>query len=587
MHSYITTKQANYLKNTLIKNGITKIHNKIVSEAITIADNEVEDIDYDIENIASVLEYNFSDQEKKASGITFTPADLVQFMYTNVLQLNSSILTKKIADLALGNGVFFSELLFLLKKQYPSFKLVPFIENNLYGYDIKKENIYLAKLIISSICVYYGEDLPQINFNLFVEDSLIKFTEEPNNFDLIVGNPPYVKQQNIDKQYRKFLTENFDTITSNYNLYYAFIEMASNLIAVNGNVLFLVPNYLLKIKSAQALRKQLINKHMFSRIVDFGYSKMFSGVGTYSMILELRPNSNNLEFKKVDNQSKSLKKLEASKWGVKLVNDFETINLTNKVEDDLITAIQNQPYELDISTGIATQKDKLYLIDTYSFDEHTKETKYYKLYKNKAYEIESDIIMKIIKGSNSSVQTINTDRYIIYPYDLKNGKATLISHDVLKSNYPMCYQYFIDSEEDLLSRSGVNSGDDWYKYGRSQALSRINPKIVFPTNSLTPKFRYIDEPALFFNGYAIYGIKNKPFSEKDMRCLEIILNTKLIEDFMQLTSYYIGGGYVSYQKKYLSKVKIPKLDDNQKNILIELSNNKSKTESLVRTFYGL
>lgn len=587
MHSYITTKQANYLKNILIKSGITKIHNKIVSEAITVANNEVEDIDYNIENIASILEYNFSDQEKKASGITFTPADLVQFMYTNVLQLNSSIMTKKIADFALGNGVFFSELLFLFKKNYPSFKLVPFIENNLYGYDIKKENIYLAKLIISSICVYYGEDVPQINFNLFVEDSLMKFTEEPNNFDLIVGNPPYVKQQNIDKQYRKFLAENFDTITSNYNLYYAFIEIASNLIAVDGNILFLVPNYLLKIKSAQTLRKQLINKHMFSRIVDFGYSKMFSGVGTYSMILELRPNSKNLEFKKVGNKSESLQKLETNKWGVKIVNDFETINLTNKIEDDLINAIQNQPYELDISTGIATQKDKLYLIDTYSFDNHTKETKYYKFYKNKSYEIESDIIMKIIKGSNSSVQPINTDRYIIYPYELKNGKATLISHDVLKSNYPMCYQYFIDAEKDLLSRSGVNSGNDWYKYGRSQALSRTNPKIVFPTNSLTPKFRYIDEPALFFNGYAIYGIKDKPFSEKDMRCLEIILNTKLIENFMQLTSYYIGGGYVSYQKKYLSKVKIPKLDDKQKNILLKLSNNKSKTESLVRTFYGL
>lgn len=57
---------------------------------------------------------------------------------------------------------------------------------------------------------------------------------------------------------------------------------------------------------------------------------------------------------------------------------------------------------------------------------------------------------------------------------------------------------------------------------------------------------------------------------------------------MKLTSYYIGGGYVSYQKKYLSKVTIPWLNDNQKNKLIMLSSNsKNKTDHFVEQLYGL
>ncbi|WP_222843157.1 hypothetical protein, partial [Lactiplantibacillus plantarum] len=82
--------------------------------------------------------------------------------------------------------------------------------------------------------------------------------------------------------------------------------------------------------------------------------------------------------------------------------------------------------------------------------------------------------------------------------------------------------------------------------GRSQALNRVDPKIIFPTNTVKPQFHYVNEKALFYNGYAIYGLKNQLSSELDMQCIEIILNSKLIERFMKITSYYIGGGYVSY-----------------------------------------
>lgn len=589
MYSYITIKQANFLKNILSQHGILQVNNKIVSEALELADNDQDSRVHDIRDITSVLEYNFSDQERKNSGITFTPAKLVNFMYTDVLQLDSSVFDNKIADFALGNGVFFSELLFLIKEVAPSFKLIPFIENNLYGYDIKKENIYLAKLIISTICVYYGEDEPQIDFKFFEKDALSLIKDKPsNNFDLIVGNPPYVKQQNINKHYREFLKANFNVISSNYNLYYAFIELASKFLKLDGKILFLLPNYLLKIKSAQILRKYLINKKMFSKIVDFESTQLFSNIGTYSMVLQLQPNSKYLEFKKINTKESSMQELKNHNWSIKQVNSYETINLTNKSEDKLINAVQGQLYELDISTGIATQKDKLYLINDHLFDHNSNRTKYYKFYKNKTYEIEPNLIMKIVKGSHSSVQRIDEEQYIIYPYELKNSKASLIDCKTLKSSYPMCYKYFIDSEEDLISRSGVDKGNDWYRYGRSQAINRINPKIVFPTNTMTPQFHYINEKSLFYNGYAIYGLKNHPFSEIDMRCIEIILNSKLIESFMKLTSYYIGGGYVSYQKKYLSKVTIPWLNDNQKNKLIMLSSNsKNKTDHFVEQLYGL
>lgn len=584
MQTIITTHQANFLKNLLLQRGIKQVQNIMVSDVLKLADNNQSSTSYNIKDISSVLEYGFPESEKKNLGITFTPASLVRFMYTDVLQIDSFI-DKKIADLALGNGVFFSELLFLIKEKLPTFKLVPFIENNLYGFDIKKENVYLAKLILSTICVFYGEDTTQINFNIFEEDSLKLPTNK--NFDLIVGNPPYVKQQNIDKDYRTFLKSNFAVISSNYNLYYAFIEQATKLLDSNGRILFLLPNYLLKIKSAEALRKYLIERRMFSKVVDFKSTQLFSNVGTYSMILQLKSNSEYINFKTLDN-GKSLQELKSQDWSRKKIDDYETINLTSKREDQLIAAVQGQSCALDISTGIATQKDSLYLIDEVLVDSYSNKRRYYKLYKGKKYEIESKLIKKIIKGSrNSSAKKSIEAQYIIYPYDLDNGKANLINRNILKKYYPESYQYFKDAEQDLISRSGVNIGNDWYRYGRSQALNKIQPKIVFPTNTMKPQFHYIDENALFYNGYAIYGLKNIETSKLDMQCIEIILNSKLIENFMKITSYYIGGGYVSYQKKYLSKVTIPALSDFQKKELIKLRNNEIEVDELVEKLYKI
>ncbi|WP_178138124.1 hypothetical protein, partial [Lactiplantibacillus plantarum] len=84
---------------------------------------------------------------------------------------------------------------------------------------------------------------------------------------------------------------------------------------------------------------------------------------TYSMVLELQENSEYTEYKVLNDNEKSLDELRKKAWINKKINSYETINLTSDGEDKLINAVQGQLYELDISTGIATQKDMLYLID--------------------------------------------------------------------------------------------------------------------------------------------------------------------------------------------------------------------------------
>lgn len=589
MYNLLNDEQKKYIVNLLFNRVEFKnIKNKELKEIINNTDID-ENFTSDINDITSILRYNFSDKEAKLDGITFTPIPIVIYMYEDVLSLNPHyITTLKIADLSVGNGAFFIGLIIYLKKTFQDISITSLIENNLYGYDTREENIFFTKLNLYLIALFYGENPEDLNFNLFKVDTLKYFKDNDVKFDLIVGNPPYVKQQNISKDYRPFLLENFETINSNYNLYYAFLELSIKLLTKNGISLQLVPNYLLKIKSAMSLRQYLFKGNHIQKIVNFNANKVFKGIDIYSMIVELSRFSNEILYKSLPNNNNSLSSLYEQNWKKSIPSNIthDSVNLIDDKQGELVNKVQSQLFTLDISTGIATQKDKLFLID----DSNLIDNKYMtKFYNGKEYFIEKESVVRVYKGSGQEKEHLKYS-YIIYPYTIKNNIATIKSQDYLIEKEPLTYEYFVESKFDLIKRSGINEKDsNWYRYGRTQSLNRFEPKILFPTNTIKPNFNLIEDSALFFNGYAIYGLKGRSLSLDELKALEFILNSKLVEIFMLSTSYFIGSGYVSYQKKYIEKVTIPLLTEEQTNKILRLghSNNQKSLNEYIFNIYGL
>ena len=134
-------------------------------------------------------------------------------------------------------------------------------------------------------------------------------------------------------------------------------------------------------------------------------------------------------------------------------------------------------------------------------------------------------------------------------------------------SYPQTYQVLLKNRPILDSRDkGKPNPQGWYAYGRTQGLSRYGKKLLFPTFSNHPRFILVEnENALFCNGYAIF--ENDRF---DLDVLSKILNSKVMDYYIQHTSYAIEGGYYCYQKKYLERFSIPLLTEDQITSIREL-----------------
>ncbi|WP_343750780.1 Eco57I restriction-modification methylase domain-containing protein [Lentibacillus halophilus] len=545
----------------------------------------------------------FDKDAARTNGIIFTPTYVSD--YINEELFKDATPTSTVCDFSCGAGEFLISALKQFKKWFPALSRIEIIENNLYGADILEENVYCTKLFLTLYSLYFNEDKDVIAFNIINADStqpnvLPKFHSYrvQNGFDFIIGNPPYVRIQDMDKDQRTMLKQHFKTCNSgSFNLFYAFIELSCQSLREDGKMGYIIPNHLFKMKSAQPLRELLINDQVITKVIDFKDNQLFENAQTYSAIVFFdKAPKHYMYYKTIDERFNNMdihQYLNSREWEKVPYSglDAEAIHLLSAKDYNNVTKIENQPYLLDISTGIATQKDKLYMIDiTQSMNKNENDPFYYKEYNGKLHKIEKGITMSIIKGSGDKKVDLTTNFYefnkIIYPYNIKNGKASLISEKTMADVYPHTLAYFKAIKRELNKRNGGNpSTKAWYEYGRSQALHSFVPKIIFPTNSGKPNFAYFNDFALFHNGYAIYGLKNNK-EGMDLPLLTKILNSKIMDYYIQLTSYMISGGYYCYQKKYLENFTIPDFSEEEKQYLKSMTSKDVIDEFLIQK-YGL
>ena len=120
-------------------------------------------------------------------------------------------------------------------------------------------------------------------------------TPNTSGFDLVLANPPYVRQEKI-KELKPLLQNAYDCYTGTADLYVYFYELAFNLLNHGGALAFISSNSFLNSGFGKNLRHFLKSKTSVRVLIDFAETKVFTAITEPCIVVAARRTSNQSAF---------------------------------------------------------------------------------------------------------------------------------------------------------------------------------------------------------------------------------------------------------------------------------------------------
>ena len=176
------------------------------------------------------------------------------------------------------------------------------LKNNLYGIDVNKESIEITKLSLWIKTANKNDPLTSLDDNIQFGDTLIDNVFPDEYFDIILGNPPYVRQELIGHLKHR-LEEKYRVYHSGLDLFGYFYEKSFSFVKKDGYIGF-ISNSFTKTNSGINLRSFLKEQTQFAYYIDFIDVQIFEGATTYPVVLVLRKQhkkKNSFQYHRVHN----------------------------------------------------------------------------------------------------------------------------------------------------------------------------------------------------------------------------------------------------------------------------------------------
>jgi adenine-specific DNA-methyltransferase len=610
------TKDVNRLlvSSFLSINKIFKVNNVFINNYIIHEDDELEQLNeflellnkdvFEVEELIEFFEFVISPEDKEINGAVFTPEYIRKYIVENTLknQNNKNINNLKFGDIACGCGGFFKTITEKLKKDTNK-TYYDIYNDNIFGLDIQDYSIVRTKILLCLLAIVNNEDCKEFQFNLFRGNALsydwtkIEKIISNNGFDIIVGNPPYVGASKIDEETKSLLKNWSVSKSGKSDLYIPFFEIALENLNNDGVLGYITVNTFYKSLNGRSVRSYFSRNRFDLTIIDFRGEQLFKNRSTYTCIcLISKLESNTVKYiKSKSSEINSIKKSNYINILYSDLNDFDGWFLIDKKTKKIINKIESIGQKLgtkfEIRNGFATLKNNVYV-----FTPTGENDEFYFMSKDKIeYSIEKSICREAIKPNTLKLasEIENHTEKLIFPYIIENieinlfkeKKQTLkiIDKNTLKRKYSNTYRY-LNTQKEILSKrdKGKKKYEEWYAFGRNQALLISGYKLLLPYITSEPCFVYTEnQDLLFYNGYAIISD-----SIEELHILQKILMSKIFWFYIETTSKPYAGNYFSVAKNYIKNFGIIDLTDNEKIELLKLDD-KDVIDEFLMVKYGI
>ncbi len=376
-------------------------------------------------------------------------------------------------------------------------------------------------------------------------------------FDLIIGNPPYIKENDNKDLFTN--TKKLRTYQGKMDIWYHFVGRGFDILKNNGYLAFIATNNWVTNSGAKKLRNIVLEESQILSLVDFSSFMVFDSASIQTMIMQFQkikpPKNYEFHFAKITTQTpiyedviNLLKNEKTQNNEILSINltpkKFidKTLNFTKSDYEELFNKIQKYGKfyleESEVAQGIVPAIDEAFVIKD----------------KNVFSKNEQCFIKEYYTGLSGKFYSSFTDKYLIYLSN-KNYSGNL-------DDLPNLKQHFQKYKE-ILKESKIKyktSNKPYFYLHREREekfFKKGEEKIISQVRCIEPIFVYSNEN--FYGSRALFFIQT---CRINLKYLTGVLNSKLIAFWLKHKGK-IQGNLFKIDKEPL--LNIPVVNINSKN----------------------
>ncbi len=381
-------------------------------------------------------------------------------------------------------------------------------------------------------------------------------------FDIVIGNPPYIRQESI-KEFKLQFQQAFSVFVGTADIYTYFYEKGVQLLNDNGHLCYITSNKWMRAKYGEKLRGFFKHQTQLKQIIDFEGQQVFENATVDTNILLCGKTANTQpDFayqKKLPDENNPLFNMVIGDLSANAytLQAPEILALKKKIEQ-IGTPLKD--WDIRINYGIKTGFNEAFIINTAKRDELIA-----------ADPKSAEIIKPILRGRDiKAYQHHWAGLWVIL--------AKYQSNQYLEQEYPIIYNHLKQYKEKLKQRGQCRYGGKGNQGQHHWLELDNNPSDTYLAEFAKEKIVYseiVKKPQFYFDVENYYAEATSfIMTGESIKFLMAFLHSKLITYVFKL--FYAGGGLgetgYRYKKAFFEQLPIPQISKPAQQPFIALVN---------------
>lgn len=519
-------------------------------------------------------------------GAIFTKPEIVDLILdlADYRAAGTRLATKPLLEPSCGDGAFLTAIVNRLLVSESQFGAgIDWSDTALDGAiraaDISLTSVREARTLVRALLVDAGSSHERAAWlaETWIVNTDFLLADWPTRFEFVIGNPPYVRIEDVPKRVLSRYRELFPTTTDRADLYVAFFEKALELVSGTGTLAFICANRFTKNKYGQALRRLIAREYRVRDYINLEQTQPFlSDVSAYPAIIVIDRAQGKATraatLTDIEPETITAVRTEAlaprqprapvsqfASWYA----DGEPWTTTCDVEHGVLARLNGSLPTLEesapgtkVGIGVATGADAVFVL------------------KHKHSEIEESRQIPLLMPADVSNDALRwSQRYLLNPFaDVDDGSLVNLA------DYPGFAQYVADHAQKLKRRHCAKSRPNtWYRtIDRVWPQLQYRPKLVIPDIQSTTTIGY--DRGEFYPHHNLYWITS---DEWPLLALKALLRASVVRRQVAALSVHMRGGALRFQAQTLRRVRLPLLSGISDSLLARLigvSDSSQQTE---------